>query len=501
VIAREPARVAATRYELLVVGGGIHGAMVALQAAQLGLRTCVMEARDFGSGTSWNSLRILHGGLRYLQSVDLPRFFESVAARRWYARAFPTLVRPIRCLMPLYAQGLKRRSVMRAALAINDLLGSSRNYGVRPELRLSVGRTLDARATRAHFPLVRDRDLEGAAEWTDYFMISSERVLIETLRRACRHGADVLNYTRVLDVLVEDGRVAGVRARDELLGDTFDVAASQVLNCAGPEIRTLAHGRGRTAQSLFRPSMAFNLLLDARLPTESAVAVAAPRPGAPVLFLIPQQGTVLAGTCHLPRPADTVSAEPTANEIDRFLEDIRTAVPGLTVSRQHVCRVFAGLLPVRAPETAELTSRAVVHDHASDGGPAGLISVAGVKFTTAPRVAAAVLQKLRPGAASSRVSATPDPAVANGILTDARQLSNATAAALRDALLRTIHEESVQTPDDLVLRRTNWATTEVDLGRCYDRVAAVLGDAAWQRIGAPRFGADAQGTAGSQRAG
>jgi glycerol-3-phosphate dehydrogenase len=483
VIAREPGRVASTRYELLVVGGGIHGAMVAMQGARLGLRTCLMEARDFGGGTSWNSLRIVHGGLRYLQSADLPRFFESVAARRWYARAFPTLVRPVRCLMPLYRQGLRRRSVMRLALLANDALGSSRNRGVPEALRIPAGSTLNAAATLARFPLARANGLEGAAEWTDYFMISSERVLIETLRRACRLGADVLNYTRVQEVLVEGGRVAGVRAHDELSGESFDVRTSRVANCAGPEVRTLVRQCATDVDALFRPSIAFNLLLEARLPADGAVAVSAAGPDASVLFLVSQQnGTVLAGTRHLPRPLHFDAAEPTAEEIKRFVDDIRVAVPELDVSMQQVRRVFAGLLPARAVGTADLATREVVFDHASVGGPAGLVSVSGIKFTTAPNVAAAVLRALRPDAAALPASAAADVAGASGLLTDARRLWVDPAAPLRDALLRTIREESVQTPDDLVLRRTNWATTEVDLERCYRRVASLVGDWSWQRL-------------------
>jgi len=108
-IKRAPAAAAAQRFDLAVIGAGIHGVCLALQAAERGLRVLLLERADFGSGASGNSLRVVHGGLRYLQSLDVARFRESVAERRWFARTFPGLVEPLPCLMPLYAEGLLRR--------------------------------------------------------------------------------------------------------------------------------------------------------------------------------------------------------------------------------------------------------------------------------------------------------------------------------------------------------------------------------------------------------
>ena len=99
-IARRPAASAARAYDLVVVGGGIHGVALAFEASRRGYRAVLLERADFGGGTSWSSLRIVHGGLRYLQSLDLRRFRESAAEQRWFLRHFPDLVRPLPCLMP-----------------------------------------------------------------------------------------------------------------------------------------------------------------------------------------------------------------------------------------------------------------------------------------------------------------------------------------------------------------------------------------------------------------
>jgi glycerol-3-phosphate dehydrogenase len=475
VIERSPARAAECDHDLVIVGGGIHGAALLLEAGRRGLRACLCEAGDFGSGTSGNSLRILHGGLRYLQTLDLRRFQQSVSARRGFALDFPELVRPLSCLLPLYGHGLNRPAVLRLALHLNDALSAGRNRRVGEELWIAPSSVLDVEQTVRLFPAVRRDGLVGGACWSDYFMRSSERVLMEMLRWAARLGGIALNRARVESVQQERGRVSGVEISDVRSGERFLLRARAVANCAGPAVDDLAGAeRGR---ELFRPSLAFNLLLDARLPAHAAVGVAAPAPGSPVLFLIPQEGSVLAGTRHLPRPTSARSAEPTPAEIDQFLELVRAAVPGFEVHRGCVRRVFAGLLPARTEGSAELSKRERVHDHGRSGGPHGFVSVAGVKFTTARAVAEDVLDRLglrgrKRAAGSGRGPLSP----ATGLLIDASRLWVDPPESLRDALRCTLREESVTCLDDLVLRRSNWATTEVDLDRVRQRVSELLAD-------------------------
>lgn len=122
----------------------MYGVALAMEASKRGLKNVVIEKKDFGWATTYNHLRTLHGGLRYLQNLDLPRFFESVRERHWFLRNFPGLVRPLPCLMPLYGQGVYRPSVFRAALALNDLLSWRRNQGVAAGQRLPAGTVLNS---------------------------------------------------------------------------------------------------------------------------------------------------------------------------------------------------------------------------------------------------------------------------------------------------------------------------------------------------------------------
>jgi glycerol-3-phosphate dehydrogenase len=264
-----------------------------------------------------------------------------------------------------------------------------------------------------------------------------------------------------------------LQLRDRLSGHAYTLKAKQVVNCAGPRLREFARGRGGDADRLFRPSLAFNLLLDLPMAGDSAYAVAAPEAGSPVLFLLPQPGAVLAGTLHLARDKETIEARPTAAEIQYFLDLLNAAVPGLGAASDRVRRVFAGLLPARSDDSAELAGREVLFDHGALGGIQGLYSVSGVKFTTAGEVATRTLALMGHGTRREPVRSGP-PLQGAAFLTDARGLWSEDEAALGAVLRRTVEAESVQCLDDLVLRRSNWAVSEPDLGPVHARVKSLV---------------------------
>jgi glycerol-3-phosphate dehydrogenase len=457
-LARDPRAAAAADWDLIVVGGGVHGAMLALEAARRGLAALLVERDDFGGATSWNSLRIVHGGLRYLQSLDLPRFRESIAERRWLLRSFPDVVEPLPCLMPLYRTprggSLRRPAVMRLALAANDLLSRSRNDGVREDREIPPGRLLGAAETAQLFPGVDRVGLAGGALWHDARLTESPRLIVEVLRWAALCGSRALNYTEAVELRQEAGRVTGLRAIDRISGESLELRGRAVVNCAGPWARALAGRFDRDRAELFRPVLAFNLLLNRTPPSRAAIAVAAPGPGEQTWFLVPFQGRTLAGTFYV--PANGMETGPDTSAVDAFLASLNAAVPGWGLSRRDVVRPLWGSLPASAEGSAEPASRPVLHDHGAHGGPAGLLSVSGVKLTTARAVAeralAAVLRRpLPPPGPIERPPADP-PLPLRELLILAQRDPRAVRAHLR----RMAEREAVVTPEDLLLRRTDW---------------------------------------------
>jgi glycerol-3-phosphate dehydrogenase len=465
-IRRDPRGAASSSYDLVVVGGGIYGAMTALEAARRGLSVLLLERSDFGGATTWNSLRIVHGGLRYLQGLDLRRFRESVGERSWLLRRFPDLVAPLPCLMPLYrpARGgrLRRRSAFRLALAANELLAGGKEAGRRGERPLPRGRLLGVKETLARFPGA-DRDgLRGAALWYDATAPDSQRLLVEILRWAASCGARLLNYVEAEELLVEAGGVAGVAARDRVSGERLEVRARWVLNCAGPWSRQLSRRFDRDLPELFRPLLAFNLFLDMDPPSDAALAVAGPTPGAQTWFLLPWQGRVLAGTFYVPRGGepDLGKDGPGEAEMSAFLGELDAALPGL--GKAPVLGVHWGWLPAAAEGSAEPASRPVVHDHGRHGGPEGLVSVSGVKLTTARAVAHRALAPIfqrqgrrLPEADGRSIRPPADPPIP---LERFARLAARDRVAAHDYLRSLMERQSVVQLEDLLLRRTDWGT-------------------------------------------
>lgn len=469
-LVRDPRGAAASAYDLLVVGGGFYGAMVTLEAARRGLSVLLVERDDFGGATSWSSLRIVHGGLRYLQSLDLPRFRESVAERGWFLRRFPDLVEPLPCLMPLYGPPrggrLRRPSIFRLALSANDLFASER--------QLPPGRLLDASAMSELFPGVDRKGLAGGALWHDAVMPDSQRVLIETLRWACRCGARVLNYTEATGLRVEEGRVTGLEAVDRETGERLELRGRTVINCAGPWVRRLAGQLDRDHPELFRPVLAFNLLLDRQPLSGAALAVASPRQGAQTWFLLPWKGRVLAGTFYVPLRNGEQGLDD--SHINDFLAELNAAVPGWNVRRSEVLRIFQGRLPAESEGSATPSSRPVFHDHGSAGGPAGLFSVSGVKLTTARAVAEQALRRVLATRGERLPDRSPvgrpdaDPPLP---LDELLRLASRDPEAARSHLRGLVERQSVVHLEDLLLRRADWGL--LPDGPVAARLCSVLG--------------------------
>lgn len=463
-LVRDPADVARQTWDLIVVGGGIQGVALTLEAARRGLATLLVERDDFGGATTWSSLRIVHGGLRSLQNLDLARYRESVAERRWFLRHFPDLVAPLPCLMPLYdpprGGRLRRRSVFRLALAANRFLSRRRNRGVRLDRHLPPGRVLDAEETLRIFPEA-DRDgLRGGALWYDGAVTEPARLLIEMLRWASACGARALNYVEATGLLLEGGRVAGLRAVDRASGRGLELRSSTVVSCVGPWSRALAARFDRDRPELFRPVLGFNVLLDREPPSRCAVAVAAPGPASQTWFLTPfgWTGRTLAGTRYLPA-APELGTGPREEDVAAFLADLDAALPGFGVRKAPVAQVLWGWLPATEEGGAIPSSRPVIHDHGAAGGPAGLWTVSGVKLTTARALAKRVLTRVlgRRGLALPacgpvhRPPADPPPPLAHLL-----HLASREPETVRETLQGIAARQAVVRMEDLLWRRTDW---------------------------------------------
>lgn len=499
-IERDLDAVQGARFDVIVVGGGIYGVATALESAARGLRPLLLERADFGGATSASTLRIIHGGLRYLQSLDLSRFRRSVEQRRWWLKQFPELVRPFRCLMPLEGRGLRRRSVLRLALAANDLLSLDRNRGLGPEHRIRSGRILNEEETLALFPGypqegLAGAGLRGAALWQDASMDRPHRLLMEMIRWMVASGGIALNYVKAHELLKEDGRVTGLVAVDELTDREFDVRGPVVVNTAGPWSREVSRRFDREQAELFRPSLAFNVLLRKKLPATVAVALSPPRPDTPTYFLRPYGDRIFAGTFHAPWEGGVVAdPEPDETQLEEFLGDLNEVVPDLAVGTEHIVRTYSGLLPATRSGSAEVRRHPIVVDHSTGDGVEGFLSVSGVKFTTAPAVAAQVVDRIVDHPSVSPKTAVADWKRMQESRPPIRSVPSASALdVLRqpepprgaiDQIRKIAREESVIYAEDLIERRLDWSLELEDLELADRQLLNILSELDDDELGA-----------------
>ncbi len=436
---RDLGALAAREHDVLVVGGGIHGAAAAWDAAQRGLKTALVEARDFGSGVSWNSLKTIHGGLRSLQTLDLRRLRESVRERRALLRIAPEIVRPLPFLIPVRGHGPKGREAFALALRLSDWLGHDRNQGLPPERHIPGGRLLAPSEVAAQVPGLDAHGLSAGALWHDAQVESSERLVIGFVRAAAETGAAVANHVRVAGLLRDGGRVSGAKLVDALGGGELEVRARTVLNAAGPGSDAILRLAGIAGEPV--PLLrAWNLVL--RRPVGPPVALGGAESGR-YLFLVPWRDRSIVGTDYA--PAETV-AGPT--DVDSLLAACARAFPFAGIAAADVVLVHRGLVPGRG-DARGLWTRARVVDHQGDGAP-GLITALGVKYTTARAVAERaidlVVARLGARVAPCRSAETPL-AYARPLRGD---LASRTAEAVRDEMALTLN--------DAILRRLDLGT-------------------------------------------
>ncbi|HEU4680569.1 MAG TPA: FAD-dependent oxidoreductase, partial [Gemmatimonadales bacterium] len=314
---RDLTGLAQTAFDLLVVGAGIHGACAAWDAALRGLSVALVDQDDFGAGTSANTLRIVHGGLRYLARGNLTRMHESIRERSTLLRIAPGLVEPLPVLVPMYGIGSRGRLAFGAALTLNDLASWGRNQDLDPARLIPRGRLVSRSECLRLFPGFAADGLTGGALWYDAQLLHPERLTLSFVQAAADHGAVPANYVRVDRLRVRDGMVHGARATDRLTGTEFDIEARAVLVTAGPQTRDVIAARGADRPQAKAPERALglNLVIGRRL-AEVAVGVRArsARREDPVgggrrfLFCAPQGEATLLGTWYTLADASDVAA-------------------------------------------------------------------------------------------------------------------------------------------------------------------------------------------------
>ena len=382
---------ARTPFDLLVIGGGVIGAATAAHAAREGLSVALLDAGDFGSGTSSASSKLIHGGLRYLRLGDVRLVREAHHERRTLTGPVaPHLVHRLPFLLPLYRGGPFRPAFVQSGILLYSTLALSRlNWLVQPD---RAGRLV---------PALRRDGLRSCALYADAWT-NDARLCLENVAEAAAHGATVLNRAEVVSLSFDRGQVAGAEVCVD--GEPVEVRARVVVNAAGPWVDHVRRLEDPRAGTSVRLSKGAHVLVPGGEDWTAALTV--PQDDVRVTFAVPWYGLLLLGTTDSDFEGDPADVAVEEADIVQVLGEAATALPSSMLGRDSVRAAFAGLrvLPLGDGATANARRETVFSI-----GSGGMLSVAGGKLTTYRKIALDALERVREPLGLRRVDRRPFP--------------------------------------------------------------------------------------------
>ena len=367
-------------FDLAVIGGGVTGAGIALDARSRGISVALVEKGDFASGTSSRSSKLIHGGLRYLEHFEFSLVREALRERETLSRLAPHLSRKLAFLVPLYKRGLRsplgsNKLKLRLGLTLYDLLAGGKNVGRH--------RWLARDEALEHAPALDPRGLRGAFLYYDC-LTDDARLVIEVIKEAARRGASVANYAAARRIERLDD-LTRIEVEDLAARRAFAIRARVVVNAAGVWADEVTRLSDAGAAKRMRPSKGIHIVIPSEK-LNNAAAVLIPSMGEQrFLFVIPWLGRTLIGTTDTDYDGNLDEPAATGEEIDRVLQSAARAFPGANISAADCISSFAGLRPLvggAGESTAALSRKEEIFESES-----GLITIIGGKLTTYRRMA------------------------------------------------------------------------------------------------------------------
>ena len=439
-------------YDVVVVGGGMAGAGVARDLALRGLAVALVDKGDFASATTSRSSKLIHGGLRYLELFDVGLVRESLSERERLGRLAPHLVRPLPFLVPIYRDSSRSLIKVRIGLRLYDWLTPGRD---REHYR--VLRPIDALSLE---PAIAAQGLRGVGYYFDDLLLSPERLCLENVLSACRHGARAFNYAEVEEVLRRPkGDIAGVRVRDLLSGRVVTLRAPIVVNATGPwvdELRAQA-GISDRGRRIVRRTKGIHCLL----PRMTERAIYHSTSDDRMIFVIPWREFSLVGTTDTDFDGDLDRLHATREEVDYLLGEVRGALTDPRLTASQVSYTYAGVRPLSFEEGRRASDVSRAHRIVSEAG-GRFLSITGTKLTCfrslAEELGSQVVRTLGRGGAGRTARLTLDGADDETGAVEAQTWLDVSAEAATSGLPRATLETLVTT-----------------YGRAYPRIVELAG--------------------------
>ncbi|WP_159886869.1 glycerol-3-phosphate dehydrogenase/oxidase [Paenibacillus puerhi] len=370
------------RFDLLVIGGGITGAGIALDATTRGMSTVLVEMQDFAAGTSSRSTKLVHGGLRYLKQFEVKMVAEVGKERAVVYENGPHVTTPEWMLLPFHKGGTFGKFSTSLGLRLYDFLAGVK----RSEWRTM----LDVQETIRRAPLVKREGLKGSGVYVEY-RTDDARLTIEVMKEAVSRGAKAVNYAKVEQFIYEDGKVVGVRVTDTVHGGAYNIFAQKIVNATGPWVDSLREKDMSKTNKHLQLTKGVHLVFDqSRFPLQQAVYF--DTPDGRMVFAIPRDGKAYVGTTDTVFKEDPAHPRMTAEDRSYIIDAINYMFPSLNIAAEDVESSWAGLRPLIFEEgkhASEISRKDEIWE-----SPTGLITIAGGKLTGYRKMAEMVLDHL-----------------------------------------------------------------------------------------------------------
>ncbi|MBK8291693.1 MAG: glycerol-3-phosphate dehydrogenase/oxidase [Flammeovirgaceae bacterium] len=369
-------------FDLLIIGGGITGAGIALDAASRGLKTALVEKDDFAFGTSSRSTKLIHGGLRYLKQLEFALVKEVGSERAIVHKLAPHLVVPEKMLLPLYEKRGLGYWLTSIGLKIYDWLA-----GVKSEDQRKM---LTRQQTLGHEPLLKSDDVRGGAIYAEY-RTDDARLTIEIMKLASAKGACVCNYVQANDFIYEQDKISGVKAINSITKEPLSIRAITVVNATGPWVDNLRWiNNSRHGKSLHLTKGVHIVVPFHRLPVHQAIYFDVP--DGRMIFAIPRGRITYLGTTDTDYKGDKDKVIASKDDVQYLLNATNETFPAILLTLADVESSWAGLRPLIHEEgksASELSRKDEIFESAT-----GLISIAGGKLTGYRKMAERVVDKV-----------------------------------------------------------------------------------------------------------